>query len=466
MDTLTCLSAVDGRYKRYTEPLRAYFSEEAYIKHRVYIEIKWLLHNPDENKPVIDPEMNKKIENIYENWSSEDCLRLKEIEKETNHDVKAIEYFIREKLNDAQLSQWIHFGLTSEDANNTAHALMHKGAYYNVIRLKLLEVEELLYQIAKETAKDVFVTRTHGQPASPSTFGKEIAVFLNRFMDVREDQIDLVKFKAKFNGAVGCFNALKTANNSLEWRHICQTFVEEKLQLSYQPVSTQIEPHDYLAQFYRTLQSVCGIGIDLCNDCWLYISNDILSLKVVENEVGSSTMPHKVNPINFENAEANFSIANAILTFLSSKLQVSRMQRDLSDSSSIRVVGTALGHLCIALASLQTGLRKVSFNKIVADNELNNSYMLLAEPIQTVLRRYNIDGAYEKLKELTRNGGERDKIKDKLNDLLNDLQGVIPDEEIVKLKEMTPRDYTGYAEEICTSVVERWNNASKKGFNM
>jgi len=460
METLTCLSAVDGRYRRHTEALRLYFSEEAYIKYRVFVEVKWLLHIPDQKRPVIKPEIEGKIENVFLNWSSKDCLRVKEIEKETNHDVKAIEYFIREKLNDAELSQWIHFGLTSEDANNTAHALMHKGAYIEVIRTKVLNVEKELAELASRTSKDVFVTRTHGQSATPSTFGKEVAVFLNRIMDVREEQMDTVKFKAKFNGAVGCFNALVSANNTINWRDISKSFVEDKLGLQYQGVSTQIEPHDYLAQFYRSLQSLCGIGIDLSNDCWLYISNDILSLKVVSNEVGSSTMPHKVNPINFENAEANFGIANALLTFLSSKLQVSRMQRDLSDSSSIRLVGTALGHLCIALESLLTGLKKVTFNKLVADRELDSGYMLLAEPIQTVMRRFNVDGAYEKLKELTRGGSrEGPEMKLKLDALLDGLQGVIPDEEIQLLKALKPHNYTGYAEEICDSVVDRWNKS-------
>ena len=431
---------LDGRYSDIKDLVSNYYSEYAYVKYRVFVEIKWLLHLINNN---IIPFIGDKtlILDIYEKFDINSYLDVKKEEKITNHDVKAIEYFIDNKLNELRCSElisFVHIGLTSEDINNTAYALMLKDFLNNVYFVKLKEFLDYLEVLSQEYKDISFLAHTHGQPATPTTIGKEFKVYLYRLKNeyLRLQELEI---KAKFNGATGNYSALSVTYANLDVVNLSKTFIES-LDLTFNPYSTQIENHDYLVNILDNIRHINNIILDFDIDMWLYISKSYFKLEVVKNEVGSSTMPHKVNPINFENSEANIEIGNGILTTLSNKLPRSRMQRDLSDSSCLRNLGMAFGYSLQGIKETLKGLRKVIVNEIVIKRELENEWEVLAEPIQTVLRKYQIPDAYQRLKDLTRG-----KIitKDILHEFINTLNISDSDKEI--LLNLTPDTYIGLA---------------------
>jgi adenylosuccinate lyase len=448
LSTLTAVSPVDGRYGNKTEPLRKIFSEYGLIRYRVIVEIRWLqalAGNPQISEvPPFSEQANEWLETIISDFSTDDAGRVKEIERTTNHDVKAVEYFLKEKIAAnpelEAVSEFIHFACTSEDINNLCHALMLRDGRNNVLLPELQQVIDAVRAMAHEHAALPMLSRTHGQPASPSTIGKEMANVVAR-LERQKAQIASVPLLGKINGAVGNYNAHLSAYPEIDWPSFANNFVET-LGLEWNPYTTQIEPHDYIAELFDGISRANTVMIDYCRDIWAYISVGYFRQKTKAGEVGSSTMPHKVNPIDFENAEGNFGIANALFGHLSAKLPVSRWQRDLTDSTVLRNLGVGIGHTSIALQSLLRGINKLEADAGRLAGDLDANWEVLAEPIQTVMRRYGIEKPYEKLKKLTR--GQRI-TPEELAAFIDGLD--IPESAKQSLLQMTPASYTGNAEE-------------------
>ena len=405
--SLKAITPIDGRYASKTSSLISYFSEEALIKYRVQVEIEYFIALVELKLPQLssfDTTLFSELRTIYTHFSTDDAQKIKDIEKVTNHDVKAVEYFIKEKfdaLNLKEYKEFIHFGLTSQDINNTAVPLSIKDAMNDVYIPYLLELKNKLTSLATDWADIPMLARTHGQPASPTRLGKEIDVFVVRI----EEQFDLlndIKSAAKFGGATGNFNAHKIAYPSVDWKDFAQKFVHDKLGLHHSFPTTQIEHYDHMAALFDCLKRINTIIIDLDRDVWTYVSMDYFKQKIKKGEVGSSAMPHKVNPIDFENSEGNLGIANALFEHLSAKLPVSRLQRDLTDSTVLRNVGVPFGHTLIAFQSTLKGLNKLLLNEPKFAEDLENNWAVVAEAIQTILRREAYPNAYEALKGLTR----------------------------------------------------------------
>ncbi len=407
LTTLNAISPVDGRYRKATESLAYYFSEAALINYRIFVEIEYfiaLCEIPLPQLKNIDRGNFEKLRTISKNFTFEEAKEVKNIEKITNHDVKSVEYYLKkqfDKLGLQQYKEFIHFGLTSQDLNNTALPYAFKLAFNDVFLPMLEELVSKLTSRSKEWLKQPMLARTHGQPASPTTIGKEIYVFVDRL----KKQIKLLKaipFTAKFGGATGNFNAHQVAYPNIDWIDFADNFVKNHLKLTRQKVTTQIEHYDDMAAIFDGLKRINIIFIDLCRDIWTYISMDYFKQKIKEKEIGSSTMPHKINPIDFENAEGNFGVANATFQHLASKMPISRLQRDLTDSTVMRNIGVPIAHTIIGIKSLTRGLDKLILNKNKLNSDLENNWAVVAEAIQTILRRENIPNPYEKLKELTR----------------------------------------------------------------
>ena len=446
LEPLTAISPIDGRYAAKTEPLRAIFSEYGLIRQRVIVEVRWLQalsQNPDITEvPEFSAAANSALDDIVEGFEPEQARRIKEIETTTNHDVKAVEYFLKEQVADNPelnaVSEFIHFACTSEDINNLAHALMLKAAREQVLIPGINGVLALITAIAHAEADTAMMSRTHGQPASPTTLGKEFANVAYR-LQRQLQQIEAIELMGKMNGAVGNYNAHLSAYPDCDWPAIAQQFVES-MGLVWNPYTTQIEPHDYIAELFDAQLRLNTILIDFSRDIWSYISIGYFKQRTIAGEVGSSTMPHKVNPIDFENAEGNLGMANAILTHLAQKLPISRWQRDLTDSTVLRNLGTGFGHILIALDSLRRGTDKLEVNAAAIAKDLDNNWEVLAEPIQTVMRRYGIDQPYEKLKALTR--GQKINAA-AIREFVETLE--MPETAKQELIKMTPASYIGNA---------------------
>ncbi len=446
LDSLTAISPIDGRYAAKTESLRAIFSEYGLLYHRLLVEVRWLQtlsRSADIGEvPEFSAAANALLDTIVQNFDPTQAKRIKEIEKTTNHDVKAVEYYLKEQVADnAELnavSEFIHFACTSEDINNLSHALMLKSGRDQILLPALNEVLDMINDLAHRYAAVPMMSRTHGQPASPTTLGKEFANVVHR-MRRQLRQREAVEMLGKFNGAVGNYNAHLSAYPDSDWPAISRQFVES-MGLDWNPYTTQIEPHDYIAELFDALARLNTILIDFSRDSWSYISIGYFKQKTVAGEVGSSTMPHKVNPIDFENAEGNFGIANAVLTHLAQKLPISRWQRDLTDSTVLRNLGTGIGHVLIALDSLKRGIGKLEVNTDAIAADLEHNWEVLAEPIQTVMRRYGVEQPYEKLKALTR-GRKID--AQAVREFVDTLE--IPAAAKKELNKLTPASYIGNA---------------------
>ena len=405
--SLQAVSPIDGRYASKTNSLIPFFSEEALIKYRVQVEIEYFIALVELKLPQLanfDTSLFPELRKLYTNFSTKDAQRIKDIEMVTNHDVKAVEYFIKEEfdvLNLKEYKEFIHFGLTSQDINNTAVPLSLKNAMNEVYVPQLLELKNKLASLAADWADIPMLARTHGQPASPTRLGKEINVFVIR-IEEQFDLLDNLKSAAKFGGATGNFNAHKVAYPSTDWKTFAEKFVHDKLGLHHSFPTTQIEHYDHMAALFDCLKRINNILIDLDRDIWTYVSMDYFKQKIKEGEVGSSAMPHKVNPIDFENSEGNLGIANALFEHLSAKLPISRLQRDLTDSTVLRNIGVPFGHTLIAFQSTLKGLNKLLLNKSKFAEDLENNWAVVAEAIQTILRREGYPNAYEALKGLTR----------------------------------------------------------------
>ena len=442
--SLTAISPIDGRYQSKTEALQPYFSEFGLIKYRVQVEVEYFIALAESKlEPLVDFPMNKldELRKIYLDFSESDALWIKEKEKITNHDVKAVEYFLKEKLEDLDLSKYlefVHFGLTSQDINNTAIPLSLKDGIHAVYLPELLQLISKLKEY-QQTWKDVsMLARTHGQPASPTRLGKEIQVFSER-LEKQLTMLNTIPFSAKFGGATGNFNAHHVAFPTEKWVDFANDFVNSKLGLDRSQTTTQIEHYDNLAALFDGLKRINTIILDLNRDMWTYISMDYFKQKIKEGEIGSSAMPHKVNPIDFENSEGNIGIANALFEHLAAKLPVSRLQRDLTDSTVLRVVGVPIAHTLIAFSSTLKGLNKLLLNEPAFDADLTNNWAVVAEAIQSVLRREGFEKPYELLKDLTRtNEGITEKSVHHFISTLN-VSDAIKEE----LKAITPHNYTG-----------------------
>ncbi|MCP4429758.1 MAG: adenylosuccinate lyase [Gammaproteobacteria bacterium] len=446
LNALTAISPIDGRYARKTSELRPLFSEYGLIYHRVVVEVRWLQALSREEKiaevPAFNEHANQHLDAIIENFSVAHAEQIKQIEATTNHDVKAVEYFLKQQVKSSSelssVSEFIHFACTSEDINNLSHALMLKSARNDVLLPEIALVNSALVQLANDHADVSMLSRTHGQTASPTTLGKEMANVAYR-LQRQIDQIESAPLFGKINGAVGNYNAHLSAYPDIDWPQFAQNFVES-LGLSWNPYTTQIEPHDYIAELFDALARCNTILIDFSRDIWSYISLGYFRQKAIAGEVGSSTMPHKVNPIDFENAEGNLGIANAILNHLGQKLPISRWQRDLTDSTVLRNLGTGFGHILIALDSLQRGISKLEVNHQAIADDLDNNWEVLAEPIQTIMRRYGVEQPYEKLKALTRGQRINAAIVREFVEQLD-----IPAAAKQQLIDMTPASYIGNA---------------------
>jgi len=446
LNALTAVSPIDGRYGSKTTDLRPIFSEYGLIRHRVLVEVRWLQMLAQAEGiaevPAFSEHADNLLNNILEKFSIEDAQRVKNIEKTTNHDVKAVEYFLKEKIQgNAELeavSEFIHFACTSEDINNLAYALMLREARTQVVLPAMDELVEAVAKLGRDNAATPMLSRTHGQPASPTTLGKEMANVAYRLMRQRE-QLKNVPILGKINGAVGNYNAHLATYPELDWQAMAEKFVTG-LGLEWNPYTTQIEPHDYVAEFFDVMARFNTILIDFDRDIWAYISNNYFKQKTVEGEVGSSTMPHKVNPIDFENSEGNLGLANAVFDHLAAKLPISRWQRDLTDSTVLRNLGVGIGYSVIGYSSTMRGIGKLEVNeeKLLADLDAN--WEVLAEPIQTVMRRYGIEKPYEKLKALTR--GKRVDAAG-MAAFIDTLE--LPDEVKAEMKTWTPANYIGNA---------------------
>ncbi|MEW5967402.1 MAG: adenylosuccinate lyase [Pseudomonadota bacterium] len=454
LTALTALSPLDGRYGSKTAPLRDFFSEYALIKYRVIVEIEWLKALAAEpaiaEVPVFSNAAVEFLDAIADHFSVADAERVKAIEATTNHDVKAVEYFLKEKTvgnaEIAAVSEFFHFACTSEDINNLSHALMLKGARDGVLLPALEKVIARLTDLAHELADLPMLSRTHGQPASPTTVGKELANVVYRLRRAW-DTLGGVELLGKINGAVGNYNAHLSAYPDVDWEDFARNFVLD-LGLSFNPYTIQIEPHDAMAELYDAIARTNTILIDLDRDVWGYISLGYFKQKVKAGEVGSSTMPHKVNPIDFENSEGNLGIANAVLRHLAEKLPVSRWQRDLTDSTVLRNMGVGFGYSLLAYESCLRGLSKLEANPAALAADLDANWEVLAEPIQTVMRRYGVANPYEQLKALTRGKGGIN--RETLHAFIDGL--AIPDGEKARLKAMTPATYTGIAAELARQI--------------
>lgn len=453
LSALTAISPIDGRYGSKTERLRSVFSEFGLIRYRVIVEVRWLQHLAADPAIVevapFSEEANQLLNNLADNFTLEQALRIKEIERTTNHDVKAVEYLIKETIADnAELnavSEFVHFACTSEDINNLSHALMLKEGRDEVIVPALQAITEQLATLSKDFAAVPMLARTHGQTASPTTVGKEFANVAFR-LQRQLKQIAAVPLLGKINGAVGNYNAHISAYPNIDWAASAQQFIEQ-LGLDYNPYTTQIEPHDYMAELFDGLARSNTILIDFARDIWGYISLGYFKQRTIAGEVGSSTMPHKVNPIDFENAEGNMGIANALFGHLAAKLPISRWQRDLTDSTVLRNMGVGLGYTMIAYASLDKGISKLQLNEEKLAADLDSSWEVLAEPIQTVMRRYGIEEPYEKLKALTRGNVMDQSTIQQFIDTLD-----MPEQAKSELKALTPGAYTGSAEQQARDV--------------
>ncbi|WP_255987599.1 adenylosuccinate lyase [Chitinolyticbacter albus] len=454
LTALTALSPLDGRYEKQLADLRPHFSEYALIKSRVAVEVAWLKALAAE--PAIAEIHPFSAATITEldlavaQFSPEHAVEVKTIERTTNHDVKAVEYWLKERLSGnaevSTASEFIHFACTSEDINNLSHALMLKGARDTVLLPRIREITGKLKELAHELADAPMMSRTHGQPATPTTMGKEIANVAFR-LERQLARLEKIELLGKINGAVGNYNAHLSAYPEFDWESFCHRFVEG-LGISFNPYTIQIEPHDYMSELYDTIARVNTILIDLDRDVWGYISLGFFKQRVNKNEVGSSTMPHKVNPIDFENSEGNLGLANAMLTHLSQKLPISRWQRDLTDSTVLRNMGVGIGYALLGYASLAKGLGKLEVNRQAMLEDLNANWEVLAEPIQTVMRRYGVPNPYEQLKALTR--GQRGMTRETLAVFIDGLE--IPAAEKERLKAMTPASYLGKAEELARRI--------------
>ena len=446
LTALTAISPIDGRYGAKTERLRTVFSEYGLIRYRVMVEVRWLQHLAANSQiaevAAFSPEANAALNNLVDKFTIEQALRIKEIERTTNHDVKAVEYLIKETIADNPelnaVSEFVHFACTSEDINNLSHALMLKEGRDQVMVPVLQQIADTLSAMAHEFADVPMLSRTHGQTASPTTVGKEFANVAYR-LKRQISLISAVPMLGKINGAVGNYNAHISAYPEIDWAQSAKQFIEQ-LDLELNPYTTQIEPHDYMAELFDGLARANTILIDFSRDIWGYISMGYFKQKTIAGEVGSSTMPHKVNPIDFENAEGNMGLANAIYGHLATKLPVSRWQRDLTDSTVLRNMGVGLGYSMIACASLDKGIGKLQLNNERLAADLDASWEVLAEPIQTVMRRYGIEEPYEKLKALTR-GNVMDQAT--IQAFIDTLD--MPEQAKTELKKLTPALYTGNA---------------------
>ena len=455
INPIAALSPLDGRYAKSVEALRPVFSEYGLMRARVRVELSWLKALAAEPKivevPPFDEAVLAEIDDVIAGFSLEDAAAVKAIEATTNHDVKAIEYWLKERFAGvpavSAVSEFIHFACTSEDINNLSHALMLREARDEVLLPKLAEVSDKLRSLAHELAAMPMMSRTHGQPATPTTLGKEVANVLYR-LERQAKQLSAQEFLGKINGAVGNYNAHMVAYPDVDWEGHCRRFVEEDLGLTFNPYTIQIEPHDYMAEFFQAVSRINTILIDFNRDVWGYISLGYFKQKVKAGEVGSSTMPHKVNPIDFENSEGNLGMANAVLAFLSEKLPVSRWQRDLTDSTVLRNMGVGIGYAVLGLAAHLRGLNKLEANPATLAADLDATWELLAEPIQTVMRRYGVANPYEKLKDLTRGkGGITPEV---LASFIRDLD--IPDGAKQQLLDLTPASYVGKAENLARRI--------------
>jgi len=451
--TLSALSPLDGRYAGKTDLLRPILSESGFMHHRVKVEISWLqalsLAGFDEIKPF-SAEANALLDKLAADFTEADAARIKEIEAVTNHDVKAVEYWLKEQVKDVPelvaASEFIHFACTSEDINNTSHGMMLKAARDNVMLPSLRKVIAKLTEIAHANAELPMLSRTHGQTASPTTLGKEMANVVARLQRAIK-RIEQVEILGKMNGAVGNYNAHLSAYPSFDWPAFSKAVIEQRLGLVFNPYTIQIEPHDYMAELFDAFARANTILLDLNRDIWSYVSLGYFKQKLKAGEIGSSTMPHKVNPIDFENSEGNLGLANAVLKHLSEKLPVSRLQRDLTDSTVLRNIGVGLGYTLLAYDSCLRGLNKLEVNPARLEADLDANWEVLAEPVQTVMRRYGIANPYEQLKELTRGKGIS---KVALQEFINGL--AVPQEAKDLMLAMTPANYTGIAAALAKAI--------------
>ncbi len=450
---LTAISPIDGRYSAKVAQLRPIYSEFGLIKFRTEIEIRWLKHLADipaiEEIPKLSQNASEKLDSIVENFSETDAQRVKEIESTTNHDVKAVEYFLKEKISGidelVRISEFIHFACTSEDINNLAYALMLREGRSAALLPEIDKLIDTIKQLAHRYAGQAMLSRTHGQSATPTTLGKEFANIAERLI-LQRGHFEKVEIKGKMNGAVGNYNAHSVAYPEIDWPSVSEKFIDS-LGIRCNPFTIQIEPHDYIAEYFHTLSRFNTILIDFNRDIWAYISLGYFKQKTIAGEVGSSTMPHKVNPIDFENSEGNLGIANALFSHLAEKLPISRWQRDLSDSTVLRNIGVGLAHTSIALQATMKGIEKLEINTKQLDDDLDKNLEVLAEPIQTVMRRYGIEKPYEKLKDLTR-GNKIDRTT--LTVFIQNLE--IPEHAKQNLLALTPDNYIGYAKSLAEKI--------------
>ncbi len=441
LNNLTAISPVDGRYRKQVAHLEEYFSEFGLIRYRVMVEVEYFLFLADKRFFRITPKTRQHLKNVAANFSLDDAQQVKHIEATTNHDVKAVEYFLKqelEKCGGSAAKEWIHFGLTSQDINNTAVPLGWKYCMEHEYLPAIINLKKNIQQLATQWKDVPMLARTHGQPASPTKLGKELMVFVERI----ENQVQLfshIPYSAKFGGATGNFNAHAVAFPGKDWVKLANEFIETRLGLQRLQYTTQIEHYDNLAAHFDNIKRINTILVDLCRDAWTYISMDYFKQKTVKGEIGSSAMPHKVNPIDFENAEGNLGMANALLEHLSAKLPVSRLQRDLTDSTVLRNIGVPVAHTIIAIKSLQKGLSKLILNEAMLRQDLENNWAVVAEAIQTILRRENYPNPYEALKDLTRGNSMID--KQAIHRFIDQLQlsATLKKE----LKKITPHNYTG-----------------------
>jgi adenylosuccinate lyase len=452
LNELSAISPIDGRYRSKTSQLDTIFSEFGLIKYRTIIEVEWL-KAMSQNADIVEvPKFSKSavshLNDLIKDFSVENAQRVKEIEKTTNHDVKAVEYFLKESVGSNSelnaVSEFLHFACTSEDINNLSHALMLQDGR-SILLVEMQGVINAILKIAKDNANVSMLSRTHGQTASPTTLGKEMANVVDRLRRQKEI-FERVNIRAKFNGAVGNFNAHFSAYPNLDWESFSKSFIES-IGVTYSPFTTQIEPHDYIAEYFHAISRFNTILIDFSRDIWSYISNAYFKQKTVAGEVGSSTMPHKVNPIDFENAEGNLGLSIAIGSHLAEKLPISRWQRDLSDSTVLRNLGLSCAYSLIAYSSLQRGIGKLEVNNEKIRQDLDNAWEVLAEPIQTVMRRYGIENPYEKLKALTRGQEINQQL---IQEFVADLD--IPTEAKEHLMQLTPSSYTGIANKLVDKI--------------
>lgn len=445
---ITALSPLDGRYQQKVSELSPYFSEYALIKHRLIVEVSFFMMLSSETGikelPAFSDQELKILEDLVKNFDEKEAEKVKKIEATTNHDVKAVEYYLKQKLEKTSLKkhlEFVHFACTSEDINNLSYALMLKGGVENVMLPTMKELAKKVNALAKKWKAVPMLSLTHGQPATPTTVGKELLVIAKR-LERQMEHLEKQEFLGKLNGATGNYNAHLSTYPKVKWDKLSKKFVQN-LGLTWNPYTTQIESHDYQSELYDTVARFNAILIDANRDIWLYISRGLFKQKVVAGEVGSSTMPHKVNPIDFENSEGNLGLANAVFRHLSSTLPHSRMQRDLTDSTVQRNIGVGFGYSLLAYKSTLKGLSKLELNKKVVQKELDQNWALMAEPIQTVMRKHAIPNAYEKLKELTRG---KEITKEMVQEFVSKLD--IPADDKKRLMELTPETYIGWADRI------------------